>query len=269
MADSLLATSSQAAFWATYMLWAVVATGSDEIPRGNLESEFTFCMIIGGGQVGFMTAGQLLDLGWPSGFIEVVVNDESQHHVQGMRDRGLRCVSFKEAYKERLAQAIVVILAIRPSNLEQFARTAASHMRKDALLVSCLSAVPAEKIRVCLDSKFVIRTIVVPVCLPFATCIDSTRTTKQKISSALSHAIVGAEDVDTILSVLGDLFKKRCMGGGIIPKGINSACDFMTCVVETLLSNVEHLFSHSLPSLMREGPNSCIQDSRLDEHGAG
>lgn len=230
---SLLATSSQATFWATCMLRGVVmctATASPDnahCPPAECDSAFTraFCLIVGGGQVGTMIAYQLLDIGWPSRLIEVAVSDDTQRQIKDLKIRGIKCALGESIYEEKLGQAMVVILAIRPSNLEHFIRAAGKHMPQNALVVSCLSGVPVAKLKVSLNSNHIIRTMVSSSRLPLDRSANDS--TQGAIDASLFHAITNAEDANSPLDVLTDLFRKKPIDKNIIPKSVATAPEFM------------------------------------------
>ena len=212
-----------------------------------MESGYAFCVIIGGGQVGSLIAQQLLDLGWPANLIELMVSDASRLRVQALSARGLRCCPFMDAYKERLPRATVIILAIRPSNLENFARMAAKYIPPNSLLVSCLAAVPIEKILACVNADSVIRTTLAPTRLPLSS--SNLATMRQAIHAALSHAIVETNDANNVLAMLRDLFRKRCMCKMALPANVASGPEFVQIIVANVFDNLEDLLCNLLPRL--------------------
>lgn len=246
LGDSLLVISSQAAFWATYVLRAAVMNvtymsalndESEGILQVGIKDEFPFCVIVGGGQLGGMVAHQLLDLGWPAHLIELATSGEIQGHVKTLLAFGLRCSS-KDACKESLSRAAVVILTIRPSNLEYFARYAAENLAKNVLVVSCLAAIPATKIKASLNVNFVIQTTVAIERLPLS---------HRGVGAALYHIAHNKDDANESLTVISNMFQKMHMSDCVIPKSIDSAADFMSIIVSRLLGDLKSLFFHLIP----------------------
>lgn len=230
------------------MLRAVVIGATAISPEYESDStrlgrDYAFCIVVGGGQVGTMIANQLLDLGWPAQLIEVAVSDDTPHHIKQLKNKGIKCTLSESIYDEKIGRATVIILAIRPSNLEQFTRAAGKHMPQNALLVSCLSGVPAKKIKASLNSNHVIRTMVSSGQLPLNRNADDSP--QQAIATSLFHAIANAEDANTSLDVLIDLLRKQRIGENIIPKRVATAPDFMQ-FVKKVIKDQEKMFCHLL-----------------------
>lgn len=261
-----MATSSQAVFWATYVLRAVTLdtrassdAESNESRPVSKECQPPFCIIIGGGQVGSTVARQLLDFGWPPCHIEIAVNKEVHYHLETLMTRGLRCTPFEEVSRERLSKAVVVILAIRPSNLEHFARIAAKHMPRKALLISCLSAVPSKKLRASLDLTYVIRTTVATERLPLP--VSATTAPPQIVEAAILHAVAKVEDANKILNVIAGLLKKICLDGSLVPE-IVSIPDFISSIVIPVVRDLSEKYSAAPVLRLERGTLSECLESR-------
>ena len=121
------------------------------------------------------------------------------------------------------------------SNLEYFARYAAENLAKDVLVVSCLAAIPATKIKSSLNVNFVIQTTVAIERLPLS---------HRGVGAALYHIAHNKDDANESLRVISNMFQKMHMGDCVIPKSIDSAADFMSIIVSRLFGDLKSLFFH-------------------------
>lgn len=220
-------------------------------PGVPVEQRFAFCVIVGGGQVGTMIANQLLDLGWPTQLIEVAVSEDTSHHIKELKNRGVQCTLSGSNFNEKLGRATVILLAIRPSNLEQFTRVEGRHLPKHALLVSCLSGVPVNKLKTSLDCNHIIRTRVFPDRLPLDK--GASESPEQAINASLLHTIVNAEDANISLGVLAEVLRKRHINENIIPKRVATGPDFMRTVVGKVVKDRKGLFCQLASILSPQG----------------